>query len=64
MNTSEKRQLMYLGRKVRNLRIVAGILLLVVFYAVLGKFDREAQEGQMHLENPAKSQKLASGVSI
>lgn len=64
MAYSDKRELLARDKKIRNWRIVAGLLLLVLMYGLMGRMDRTAQVEGMRFENPIKTQKLASVVWI
>lgn len=49
-------------KKIRNWRIVAGVLLLLVVYSILGKMDREAYAAQ-HRPLMQQQHKVAGGVA-
>jgi hypothetical protein len=53
-----------LNKKVRNWRIVAGLLVLIAFYGFMSRMDREANIERMHLENPVNSKALSGGVRV
>ncbi len=42
-----------LNKKVRNWRIVVGLLLLVFVYALVGRMDRDAQVERTRIEKPS-----------
>lgn len=52
-----------LSKKVRNWRIVAGLLVLIALYGFMGRMDREAHIERMHLDAPENS-KLSGGVRV
>lgn len=64
MAYSDKRELLARDKKIKNLRIVIGVLVLVLLYGLMGRMDRAAQVEHMRFENPIKTQKLAGGVRI
>ena len=64
MAYSDKRELLARDKKIKNLRIVIGVLVLVLLYGLMGRMDRAAQVKHMRFENPIKTQKLASVVRI
>jgi len=45
-----------LNKKVRNWRIVAGLLVLIALYAMVGRMDRDAQADHTRIERPSAMQ--------